>query len=150
MSVKWLNVHCAGCAIQQKRIYNKTIEKFHDKCPQMSTLQSTNLDRCCNSRQHSTRRHHRKLDVNCKSSGCLWTGQFREHEQYFKICEKIFNAVCKWRVQRGSGKGGDGSAHFPKCKAEGRCQGNVSKSMLLPSVSKRITCPLSCGTSLSR
>ena len=90
------------------------------------------------------------FDVNCKSSGCLWTGQFREHEQYFKICEKIFNAVCKWRVQRGSGKGGDGSAHFPKCKAEGRCQGNVSKSMLLPSVSKRITCPLSCGTSLSR
>ena len=35
------------------------------------------------------------FDVNCKSSGCLWTGQFREHEQYFKICEKIFNAVCK-------------------------------------------------------
>ena len=90
------------------------------------------------------------FDVNCKSSGCLWTGHFREHEQYFKICEKTFNAVCKWRVQRGSGKGEDGSAHFPKCKAEGRCQGNVSKSMLLPSVSKRITCPLSCGTSLSR
>ena len=35
------------------------------------------------------------FDVNCKSSGCLWTGQFREHEQYFKICENIFNAVCK-------------------------------------------------------
>ena len=35
------------------------------------------------------------FEVNCKSSGCLWTGQFREHEQYFKICEKIFNAVCK-------------------------------------------------------
>ena len=35
------------------------------------------------------------FDVNCKSSDCLWTGQFREHEQHFKICEKIFNAVCK-------------------------------------------------------
>jgi len=31
MSIKWSNVHCPGCAIQQKRIKNKTIENFHDK-----------------------------------------------------------------------------------------------------------------------
>ena len=29
------------------------------------------------------------FDVNCKSSGCLWTGHFREHEQYFKYVRKL-------------------------------------------------------------
>ena len=28
MSIKWLNMQCPGCAIQQKRIYYKTIEKI--------------------------------------------------------------------------------------------------------------------------
>ena len=30
MSIEWLNMHCPGCPIQQKRIYNKTIENFHN------------------------------------------------------------------------------------------------------------------------
>ena len=95
MSVKWLNVHFPGCAIQQKRIYNKTKEKFHDKCLQMSTLQSTNRAGAAIHVNIAPDDIIGNFDVNCKSSGCLWTGQFREHEQYFKICEKIFNAVCK-------------------------------------------------------
>ena len=36
---------------------------------------------------------------------------------------KVHNAVCKWRVWRDGGKGGDGSIHCLICKAQGPLPG---------------------------
>ena len=78
------------------------------------------------------------FDVNCKNSGCLWTGKFHAHEQHFKYVENLKCSVqIKVAERYWLGRGWQRtfrivqSRKFLARNAEGRCIGNVLKSMLL-------------------
>ena len=98
------------------------------------------------------------FDVNCKNSGCLWTGKFHAHEQHFKIRGKFemqcANKGCREVLAR------EGmAAHISHCAKQKvpcqECGRKVHRECFKEHaaficLNVRISCPLSCGTSLPR
>ena len=98
------------------------------------------------------------FDVNCKNSGCLWTGKFHAHEQHFKIRGKFemqcANKGCR-KVLAREGM----AAHISHCAKQKvpcqECGRKVHRECFeehaaFICLNVRISCPLSCGTNLPR
>ena len=98
------------------------------------------------------------LDIECTNNGCQWQGTLEEHSQHSSSCGKL-SVQCKNRGCNEVMLREEMTVHISQCvKQNVPCQ-DCGKSVTRDSMQehvdhfcshKRISCPLSCGSSLPR